>query len=111
MMEQQVKVEQLIDQILEEYQLTPIGDISVEVTKEDNTFDIHISGKVEDDEFNKYLQNMDDELFQEVCERFEEETGITLNDFAHDVNPALFKQVVSKICREKIMDLTKFILE
>jgi len=66
---------------------------------------------LKDNDFEKYLKGMSDELFQEVCERFEEETGITLNDFAHDVNPTLFKQVVSKICREKIMDLTKFILE
>lgn len=108
---EQEKIEQLIDQILTEYQLETDGDISVEVTTEDNTFDIHISGKLKDNDFEKYLKGMSDELFQEVCERFEEETGITLNDFAHDVNPALFKQVVSKICREKIMDLTKFILE
>lgn len=108
---EQEKIEQLIDQILTEYQLETDGEVSVEVTAENNTFDIHISGKLKDNDFEKYLKGMSDELFQEVCERFEEETGITLNDFAHDVNPALFKQVVSKICREKIMDLTKFILE
>ena len=54
---------------------------------------------------------MDDELFQEICERFEEETGITLNDFANDINPSLFKKVANKICREKIQNLTRFITE
>lgn len=108
---EQEKIEKLIDQILTEYQLETDGEVSVEVTTEDNTFDIHISGKLKDNDFEEYLKEMDDELFQEICERFEDETGITLNDFAHEVNPNLFKQVASKICKEKIQNLTKFITE
>lgn len=110
-MKKQEKIEQLIDQLLKEYNLNVDGDISVEISKEDNTFSINIKGTVKDNEFENYLKQMDDELFQEICERFEEETGITLNDFANDINPSLFKKVANKICREKIQNLTRFITE
>lgn len=90
-MEKNEKIEQLINELLAEYKLNVDGEISMEISKDNNTFTITIKGELKDNEFEKYLREMDDDLFQEICERFEDETGMTLNEFANHTNPSLFK--------------------
>ena len=101
------KTESLIEQLLQEYNIEA-KEVSVEFSQVDDEFVITIKGTL-GNSFKEYLENLDDALFQEVCARFEEETGITLNDFAHDIDPDLFKQVVANICQEKIDNLSQLI--
>lgn len=101
------KTESLIEQLLQEYNIEA-KEVSVEFSQIDDEFVITIKGTL-GNSFKEYLENLDDTLFQEICERFEEETGITLNDFAHDIDPELFKQVVANICQEKIDNLSRLI--
>jgi hypothetical protein len=45
----------------------------------------------------------------EACDRFEEETGLSLNEFAHNPDYNTFKTVVNTIIKEKIEDLSKLL--
>ena len=104
------KTESLIEQLLHEYGIEA-KEVEIELSQDNDSFTLTIKGKADLDDFKEYLDDLNDDLFQEACERFEDETGITLNDFAHNINPDLFKQVVSQICQEKVDNLSKFILQ
>lgn len=104
------KTESLIEQLLHEYGIEA-KEVEIELSQDNDNFTFVIKGKANLDDFKEYLDGLNDDLFQEACERFEDETGITLNDFAHNINPDLFKQVVSQICQEKVNNLSKFILQ
>ena len=104
------KTESLIEQLLQEYGIDA-KEVEIKLSQDNDSFTLTIKGKANLDDFKEYLEDLDDDLFQEACERFEEETGITLNDFAHNINPDLFKKVVSNLCQEKIDNLSQFILQ
>ena len=102
-------IQQLVEEILKSYNLKLDGDeINVAVTQDDENFEIKINCKV-NDEFKRYVDELDEDLFMEACDRFEEETGISLNEFAHNPDFNTFKSVVNTIIKERIEDLSKLL--
>jgi hypothetical protein len=60
----------------------------------------------ENDEFKEYIDSLDEDIFIEACEQFEDLTGQHLSD---EVNPELFKSVVKRVIENKINKLKEFI--
>ena len=56
----------------------------------------------ENDEFKEYIDSLDEDIFIEACEQFEDLTGQHLSD---EVNPELFKSVVKRVIENKINKL------
>ena len=101
------KILQLVREVLAEYGLKVKEDITVNLDQEDNDhFSITIHGIVDND-FEKWCNSLDDDLFVEACEQYEDITGMPLSE----ENPELFKKVVSDICRQKIDELVAHILK
>ena len=100
------KILQLVKEVLAEYELKVKEDITVNLDQEDNDhFSITIHGTIDND-FERWCNSLDDDLFVEACEQYEDITGMPLSE----ENPELFKKVVSDICRQKIDELNKFVI-
>lgn len=103
------KIENLIEEVLGEYDLPNVEKVNVQVEADDESFKITISGNFEvqkEKEFKNWCQTLDDDLFVEACERFESLTGIALKD-VEDYD--MFKQVVKQIAQEKIQKLQNYV--
>ena len=92
--------------IHEETQVNIDGKIlDLSLVKEGNDITLKLSYK--EDEFEKYINGLDQDVFVEACEKFEELTGERLsNDVDHD----MFKAVVNEIIKEKINNLKKLLV-
>lgn len=103
------KITQLVKEILAEYNLKVEDEVVVEIKQtEDDAFQIIINGTLKN-EFKTWCEKLDDDIFVEACERFEDETGISLQRMEENLDTELFKQVVAKICKERINKLSQFI--
>jgi len=70
----------------------------------------------EKQEFEEWLDSIDDDMFQEALERVHELTGIDAKQLDEDYNSKefkgiikLFKDIVPAIAKEKIDNLTKYL--
>lgn len=70
----------------------------------------------EKQEFEEWLDSIDDDMFQEALERVHEITGIDAKQLDEDYNSKefkgiikLFKDIVPVIAKEKINNLTKYL--
>lgn len=86
-----------------------------ELDYEGHHFDAELD-KNEDDEltivikyrsFKKWCKQIDDDIFVEACEQFEELTGRALRDVEEEELYDLFKTVVQEVVKSKIEDLHK----
>lgn len=89
--------------IQEEQEINLDGDIlKVSINKGENENKITLVVEYKEDEFQKYVDSLDEDIFVEACERFEEITGEHLsNETDHD----LFKEVVRRVVAERIKKL------
>jgi hypothetical protein len=96
--------------VLSEYDLNAEADINVNVKADDKTFIITLSGKLknsEENEFKEWCNNLDEDLFLEACDKFEDYTGKSLNNIGNDYES--FKKVVHKIITDKIAKLESYL--
>lgn len=93
------------DDVHEETEFSIDGKtLNLNLDKEGNEIVLKLSFK--EDEFEKYINELDQDIFVEACENFEDLTGEHLsNDVDHD----LFKSVVNEVIRKKIDSLKKFL--
>ena len=91
------------DDIHEETEVNVDGKIlNISLVKEDNDITLKLSYK--EDEFENYINSLDQDIFVEACEKFEDLTGEHLdNDVDHDT----FKSVVNQVISSKIEELKK----
>ena len=90
-------------EIHEEQEVNIDGDIlKVSINKEEDENKITLVVEYKEDEFQKYIDSLDEDIFIEACEQFENKTGIPLND---DVDKDLFKEVVRQVIAERINKL------
>ena len=90
-------------EINEETEVDIDGNIlKITINKEEDENKIVMTVEYKEDEFKKYVDSLDEDIFIEACEKFESKTGIPLND---DVDKDLFKEVVRQIIAEKINKL------
>lgn len=68
--------------------------------------DITMKLSLTEDEFEKYINELDQDVFVEACENFEKMTGVQLSN---DVEPEMFKGVVNEVIKNKINNLKKFL--
>lgn len=68
--------------------------------------DITMKLSLTEDEFEKYINELDQDVFIEACENFEKMTGVQLSN---DVEPEMFKGVVNEVIKNKINNLKKFL--
>ena len=76
----------------------------MKLVKEGNKVNLSLEWK--EDEFKKYVNSLDEDIFLEACEKFEELTGKPLSD---NTNPEQFKAVVKQLISSKIDRLKAFI--
>lgn len=84
-------------------------DASLEKT-EDDTLTITIKYNKEEsakDKFEKWCESIDDDIFVEACEKFEELTGKSLNEADESKLYHLFQTVVQQVVSAKIDKLKK----
>lgn len=77
---------------------------------EDNELVIKIKYKEEEtkkDQFEKWCSQVDDDIFVEACEKFEELTGKTLESVEEEKSYDTFKAVVREIVKQRINSLSK----
>ena len=95
------------DAINEEVELDLDGNVfKLSVIKKEGENKIVLTVEYEEDEFKKYVDSLDEDIFIESCEKFEQLTGVQLSD---DVDKDLFKEVVNQIVTNKINKLKKFV--
>jgi len=95
------------DDLHEETEFTDNGNtLNVSLVKEGN--DITLKLSLKEDEFEKYINELDQDIFIEACERFEELTGEHLSN---DVDHNLFKSVVNEVVKNKINELQKLLVK
>ena len=84
---------------------------SADLVKKDDTITITIKKKEDDSKLKKFVDSLDDELFQEACANVEKLTGRTLKDWADnssmDENYKMFKDVVSCILKDRKNSISK----
>lgn len=89
--------------------------IDVQKDKENNKLTIEISleeGNKDKEEFENWVQKLDDDIFQEIWESLSDEYGLKdLNDIYESDNYQevidLFKSEAKKVAKEKVDMLTK----
>lgn len=92
------------DDLNEETEVNIDGDtLRLSVNKEDNKIILTVE-YVQEDKFEKWVKSLDQDVFIEACERFQEFTGNKLTD---EVDHNVFKEVVNTIIKEKICTLQK----
>lgn len=72
--------------------------------KDDNEISLVI--KLEDDPFKKYINSLDEDVFIEACEKYEQLTGEHLSN---ETDPEHFKEVVKQIITARIESYKKFL--
>jgi hypothetical protein len=93
--------------IQEEQEVNLDGDIlKVSINKGENENKITLTVEYIEDEFRKYIDSLDEDIFIEACEKFEDLTGQHLSD---DVDTDLFKEVVRNVIAQRIDNLKKFL--
>lgn len=91
----------------EETEIDIDGNIlKVTVTKEEDENKVTMVVEYIEDDFKKWVNSLDEDIFIEACEKFEEITGKPLSD---DTEESDFRAVVSKVIQDKISNLKKFI--
>lgn len=93
--------------INEETEVNIDGNIlNISVIKEEGENKITLTVEYKEDDFKKYVDSLDEDIFIEACEKFEELTGIHLSN---DVDKDVFKEVVNQVIKNRIKNLEKFI--
>ena len=75
---------------------------------EDDVLNISIKYKKEDTikaQFEKWCEQIDDDIFVEACEKFEELTGKSLEEAEEEKLYSTFQAVVREIVKNRINDL------
>lgn len=91
------------EEVNEETEVDIDGNIlKITINKEEGENKITMTVEYKEDEFKKYIDSLDEDIFIEACEQFENKTGIPLND---DVDKDLFKEVVRQVIAERINKL------
>ena len=101
-------INEAVEQLLNLFDLKTNPEIKVNLERNNNNFTLVIKGKL-DNEFEDWCNQLDDDIFIEACERFEDETGVSLQEMSEHPDIELFKNVVAKVCKDKINILSKFI--
>lgn len=104
------KIEKLIEEVLQEYDLCTEDNINVNVEANDDTFTITISGNLKnskENEFKEWCNNLDEDLFLEACDKYSDFTGKNLNEIGNDYES--FKEVVRQIVNNKISKLKSYL--
>jgi len=78
--------------------------LNIKLKKEGNDISLNLSYK--EDEFENYINSLDEDIFIEACERFEDLTGEQLNN---NIDHDTFKAVVHTVASERIEDLKKLL--
>jgi len=78
--------------------------LNIKLKKEGNDISLNLSYK--EDEFENYINSLDEDIFIEACERFEDLTGEQLNN---NIDHDTFKEVVHTVASERIEDLKKLL--
>lgn len=93
--------------IQEEQEVNLDGNIlKISINKGENENKITLIVEYKEDEFHKYIDSLDEDIFVEACEKFEDLTGQHLSD---DVDAELFKEVVRNVVAQRISNLKKFL--
>lgn len=99
-----------MDGIDEELEANIDGNIlKVSVMKKEDENKIVMTIEFEEDkdkEFKEYIDSLDEDIFVEACEQFEELTGQHLSD---EVEPELFKKVVNRVVEDRIEKLKELL--
>lgn len=83
---------------------------NAELTKnEDGVLTITVKHKSSKEIFERWCKQIDDDIFVEACEKFEELTGKTLKEAEEDKLYSLFETVVKEIARSKIDKLKRYL--
>lgn len=94
-------------QVSEEEEIDLDGSIlKVSINKKENENKVVMVVEYIEDDFKKWVNSLDEDIFIEACEKFEEITGKPLSD---DTEESDFRAVVSKVIQDKISNLKKFI--
>jgi hypothetical protein len=80
------------------------NELKLFLKKEGNDIILRLS--LQEDEFKKFVNSLDEDIFIEACERYKEITGADLSD---NVDEDSFKAVVNQVIKGKISRLQKFI--
>lgn len=101
-----------IDQLHEEYKDNNISYV-IDATKEGDTLNITISLQEDTrkEEFENWCKSIDDDIFVETCEKFEELTGKTLHEIAEEELYDEFKTVVKELVKSKIESLQSLLID
>ena len=101
-----IKQLMMIDQLHEEYKDNNISYV-IDANKEGNI--LHVTISLQEDtrkeEFENWCESIDDNIFVEACEKFEELTGKTLHEAAEEKLYDEFKIVVKELIKSKIESL------
>lgn len=95
------------EEINEKTEVNLDGNIlTIELIKKEDENKITLTVEYEEDEFKKFVDSLDEDIFIESCEKFEELTGTPLSN---DVDKDTFKEVVKNVVKNRINNLKKFI--
>ena len=109
-MENQSTVDKLVTELLKSYDLEADGDIKVTLSADNSKFVFEISGTIRDNKqkaFEEWCDTLDEDLFVEACEVFEERAGYPLSELKDHYQD--FINVVKDIVREKIESLKVYL--
>lgn len=95
-----------IDQLHEEYTDDNISYV-IDANREGDTLNITISLQEDTrkEDFRNWCETINDDIFVEACERFEDLTGKTLHEAAEEELYDEFKTVVKEVVKSKIENL------
>ena len=80
--------------------------LKVAITKKEDENKVTMTVEFIEDDFKKWVNSLDEDVFIEACERFKEISGTDLSD---DVDEDVFREVVKQVIKERISNLKKFI--
>lgn len=82
------------------------NNIFITADKAENENKINIVIEYKKDDFEEYIDSLDEDIFVEACSKFEDITGEQLSN---DTDPDKFKSVVNKVIQQKIENLKSFL--
>lgn len=112
MLDNQELIDQLVKEILKQYDLEIEGDILVNLTAENDEFQITINGTIKDlkrSQFEEWCNKLDEDIFLETCDKYESLTGKSLKDADDDNDYESFVKVAQHIIKDKIKRLEQYL--
>ena len=99
--------------VFNEKQQVTIDDVTYEVDfkKKENKLEVTLVKIKEENKLRQFIDNLDDDLFQEACANIERLTGKTLKEwntnYSSDEVYEMFKDVVETVLAEKRVEFEK----